>query len=210
MMTMAELVEDARSRIAEVSDSFFSDDTIKRWLNEAQQIAVRRTKVLQRKSIVTTGVGENAYPMSSDFWLPRLVVYDGDELRPVTVEELERNSFTTGRPYAYAVWAKTILLYPAPSQEKKLTVYYYAWPRVMRHDSDIPEIPEAFHNILPTFAAYRAKQADQQVAEADRLFAEFQAAVAELLQSDYEDQVQLNVVRDVSRGYGIGGMVHWP
>lgn len=202
-MTLAELVQDVMSRLAEESDAYFDEATVKRWINEGERTIVRQTRVLQDIAETPTIAGRSEYPLPNWFWLPRLVKYDGGVLRPIDLERMERVS-TSGPPTHFSVWRRTIFLHPAPVQSMRLLrVFFYAWPRGMREDSDRPDIPEAFHGLLATWATYRAKMADQSVGEAQALLNEFRHGVMELTQADAEEQAQENVVRDVWQPEGL-------
>lgn len=210
-MTLADLRADAMARIAEDSmdtmDSmnsmtFFNVNDWNRWLNDGQRAFVRQTKILQGRKMTLTVPGQQDYPMDTDFWTPRLVKYDIYVLKPFSVDELEIQSpaSSTGTPVYYTVWERQILLWPTPSVEKTLLVYYYRWPVEMMADTDVPEIPEAFHGVLPAWAAYRAMLADQNPSLADRYLREFNDGVMEALAALTDNQDQGYTVRDVRGG----------
>ena len=200
-MTLADLIADSKDRIAEGSSNFFTDATIKRWLNEAQRYVVRRTKVLERTTTITSVPNQAIYELDKHVWSLHFVRFNDDTLRPTTINDIQRRlPDTGGTPSHYALWGGHLYLYPAPKEAGTLTVLYYAWPVEMKDDEDEPEIPEAFHGLLPTFAAYRAKMADQQPAEAQALFLEFQQGLDELISSTTDMQDQVSRVQDVTEG----------
>lgn len=202
-VTLAELVKDVMARIAEESGAYFDEDTIKRWLNEGERVIVRQTRILQDIAETFTIKGRHEYPLPRWFWMPRLVMYDDDVLKPIDVERmvLENNSRT---PTYYAVWRNSLWIHPAPSESMKLVrAFFYAWPRGMVEDTDRPDIPEAFHGLLVTWAAYRAKQADQAVAEAQALLSEFQQGIMEIVRATAEDHAQGHIVREVWQPEGL-------
>lgn len=198
-MTLAELIADSKDRIAEGSSEFFKDTTWRRWLNEAQRYVVRRTKVLERSTEITVVQGQQQYTLDASVWTLHFVRLSNDRLQPASINDIQRwFSSTEGKPSHYALWDNRLYLYPTPSHGGQLTILYYAWPVDMVQDTDTPEIPEAFHGLLPTFAAYRAKMADQQTAEAQSLFLEFQQGLDELVASYTDVQDQVSRVRDVT------------
>lgn len=197
-MTLAELIADSKDRIAEGSDTFFQDHTWKRWLNEAQRYVVRRTRVLERSAYTMTVPGQQSYALEKDFWVIHFVTLGRNTLLPLPTNSLVKRGDSAGTPTHYSIWSNAIYLHPTPVSEDRLTVLYYAWPSPMERDEDTPEIPEAFHGLLPTFAAYRAKMADQQTAEAQSLFLEFQQGLDELVASYTDVQDQVSRVRDVT------------
>ena len=127
-MTLADLIADTKDRIAEGSSTFFTDATIKRWLNEAQRYIVRRTKIIERIGQAETVPGVSLYALEKDFWTLHFVKFNDDTLRPITINELEKRTSVKGTPSHYAVWGDGLHLYPTPSYVGTLTVLYYAWP----------------------------------------------------------------------------------
>lgn len=198
-MTLEDLIRDCKARATEEDTTWFEDDDWIRWLNEGQRAVVRNTRIIERASETITVPSQARYVMADDFWLPRLVLYGRNTLRPGTINDVEK-SIAMGLPCSYTVWGKEILLIPPPSSSDKLIVYYYAWPNEMSDPEDEPDIPEAFHGALVTYAVYRARQADQKLLDADRLYAEFQNNIMELLDAYSERQVQGHRVRDVYGG----------
>lgn len=196
-MTLAELVEDVMARLAEESNAYFAEDAIKRWLNEGERTVVRQTRILQ--DVLETGVaaGVAEYQLPPRLWQVRLVELDGDVLRPIDLEAMRRIG-GSGRPTHYAIWRNSLWLHPKPASAwPVLRVFFYAWPKGMVNDDDEPEIPEAFHGLLVTWAAYRAKQADQDMPAAQMLYQEFQRGVFELQAAYAEDQAQGTLVREI-------------
>lgn len=200
MLTLEELIIDCKSRAAEEDTTWFSDEDWIRWLNEGQQAVVRNTRILQRSVDLAVGPAQAEFPLPNDMWLPRLVLFDGNTLTPISLEDVEQRP-AVGGTYAYVVWGDRLRLYPAPSRPGTLTIYYFAWPKRMREPGDVPEIPEAFHGTLVTYALYRQKLADQKPVEADRLYAEFQNNLLELVGAYSERQEQYHRVRDVMGGF---------
>ena len=202
-MTLAELVKDVMARIAEESGSYFDEDTIKRWLNEGERVIVRQTRILQDIAEAPAIKGRAEYPLPRWFWMPRLVMYGDDVLKPIDVDRMVREK-GSGTPTHYAVWRHSLWLHPTPAESMKFVqVFFYAWPRGMVEDTDRPDIPEAFHGLLATWAAYRAKQPDQAVAEAQALLSEFQQGIMEIVRATSEEHAQGHVVREVWQPEGL-------
>lgn len=205
---LSELRIDALSKIAEDSPSnAFDDDTLTRWINEAQRVFVRQTKVLQAKTTFSTVANTQAYDLASDVWLPRLCKYDTWVIYPMGIDAIESQNTAKGTPSNYAVWNNQLILWPTPTAVATVLMYYFKRPTTLVDDADTPEIPEEFHGSLTEYTASQARSADEQGSAANNRMIAFQNAVEECKVAYSERQDQDSRVRDV---YGIGVDPWWP
>lgn len=56
-------------------------------------------------------------------------------------------------PLAYSIWSDQLEVHPAPARATSLDLHYYRRWADLVADSDVPLIPEAWHEILTDFAA---------------------------------------------------------
>lgn len=64
----------------------------------------------------------------------------------------------TGIPYAYSMWQDELRLYPLPTGVRNYTLRYYKTWVDLVDDSDEPEIPETWHDLLVNYAAGKLAQ----------------------------------------------------
>lgn len=64
----------------------------------------------------------------------------------------------TGSPQYYAVWGGDVRFYPLPKKVQSYTLRYYKKWVDLSDDSDVPEIPETWHDLLINYAAGKLAQ----------------------------------------------------
>ena len=194
-MTLSQLLARLRIDLDDTEqDYLWSDADLKSYINEAQEQAVRRARLIIDSSTsavcnVTVVANTASYTLNSKIYRVLDVIPSwngGDLLRKWTTKELSlRNnswhSETSKTPDAYLLDYESgkIRLYPKPTQNGTLTLRVYRLPlQDMVADSDTPEIAEHYHKPMlhyARFLAYMKPDADTQdkakAQEAEALFA---------------------------------------
>lgn len=149
-----------------------------RWLNRAQIEACRRQRLLidedtPEMTEVTLAVGTPTYTLDPRTHIVDRVVYDQRTIPKATKAELDRKfpawrTMEPGEPMFYLQNDLTIRPIPAPSQAQDgqiLTIRVWRLPlNELVEDSDIPEIPEPYHEDLCFYVAARAfRQPDEDL-----------------------------------------------
>lgn len=137
---------------------------IKVWLNEACERVARAAQIPELTREVTLTVAGNVAPLPSDL-LRLLSVYDPEANRNLIYEryaDVREYSPVNGNAILYAVDKanSTLLLYPAPSDGASLVARYLAGPKELSADSDIPQTPGDYQDLLVTYALSRAFRAE--------------------------------------------------
>lgn len=174
MSTLAQLRSIVRAGISQedTSNTDLSDSQLNGFIN----VATRELGALVRKPIdhddVQVEQGVNAYPVPSDFVL-LMTAYFGDpstgdqrairiipeeELKEVMPNWLSSAVEDQGRPqFVTLIDRRTLLLSPTPSAEesaagKLLSFGYVYQPAVMVTDSESPDLPIVYHDLVARFA----------------------------------------------------------
>jgi hypothetical protein len=145
---------------------------VKVWLNSAQQTAVIQSEFRSQESTATVTTSANAatYALPTDY--SRLIDFFYNEshelLSPMDVRDFDALPESTGRPYAYAMRGNELVLYPTPDAVYTFTLRYWRLPKDMSADSDEPEIPAQYHDLLIAYAMQKAfmREDDLQMAKA--------------------------------------------
>lgn len=186
--TLQQLITDTRSRLDEVitypaasppgSDltqgRFWKDNELVTWINEAARDIARRTETIQNfRSELWTTAGQAKYGMPRDMIRIHRVEFVPSGSNTIymvtasTYQELDQYWGITPQtqrsyPYFYCLWGfppnVTMQLYPVPSQAGVLNIYYYRLPATMANPTDIAEIPEGWHDLIPLYCEYVAKR----------------------------------------------------
>lgn len=70
-------------------------------------------------------------------------------IRPITMNEAAKYGNITGTPEAYVLTKNKITMYPCPSQSGAIMRLYYTYQvAAMTSDSDTPDCPEIYHEMI--------------------------------------------------------------
>lgn len=178
-MTLAEMIADVRSRIAEASDTFFTDADITNWLNAAQMDVAAKLPndalmTLRAEATAESVAGTSCYPLPDDYLRWRGVVYGGKPCRMIGLEETHAieggNVFwqpSMDEPMAY-VWGQ-LRLYPPPAEDNISIVFaYIKQPSAMSEATDECPLPAELHTavVLHTCATAHAKDQNWEAMQA--------------------------------------------
>lgn len=86
-------------------------------------------------------------------------------------------------PYAWTLYAKNMIFNAPTDKDYTLTMYYIRKPLLLSGDSDVPEIPEEFSELLVLGAYIRVLKRNEDFDQAD------------YMQSEYDRQLDLLVSR---------------
>lgn len=167
-MTRAQLSTLVVSWLDDANQGYFTPANVNTWLNLAQRQV--QMKLLQAgnnwymKPVETlTVLNQSDYVLPSDFMVEHRLelVMSGsgpNEIRqvlsPITTNQQDNIPLAAGVPTNYYIKKDRVTLSPYPSQAWTLRLYYS--PRVadMAADSDSPDVPEQFMEMVALLAAY--------------------------------------------------------
>ena len=150
--------------ISEVLEHQFSDakyrPLVKKWLNDAQRRAVIESefRTQEASESYSTTASDATYVLPTNF--SRLIdlfnTETHEQLTPLDPREYDELPESTGRPYAYTVIGSELNLYATPDGVYPLKLRYWRLPADMVEDTDTPEIPVQYHELLIAFAMKKA------------------------------------------------------
>lgn len=195
METLSSLITLTRDRLAEDNEREWSNDMLKRWLNEGLKDVSRRTETLQDFVDITATVGLQQYSLPSTIIRVRGVHWNPTSGEPTPMEFQEfnnSNSVTWGSqttaqstPQLFTLWGYPPLLkmivYPSPSAAGSFRVYHYRLPAELINDNDVAEIPEGWTDLVVSYCEFMAlrRDRDPRWQEAKSLY---EQAVEQMLQ----------------------------
>lgn len=133
---------------------------VKVWLNSAQQTAVIQSEFRSQEAVdsFSTEASVASYALPSDF--SRFIDFYNTEthesLSPLGVKDYDELPTSSGKPYAYVALGSNLSLYPTPDGIYPLAMRYWKLPPDMVADSDEPEIPAQYHDLLIAYAMNKA------------------------------------------------------
>lgn len=199
-VTLGQLRSKVYSLLREDStNTHFTDSDINGFLNEGSEFSA--VFIEYPRNLVSVQVQNNvgSYANPADNLIVR-TAYFGDssisgDIRPVKIvsEETLREQYpswldntasgTADRPeYLIQLDRKTVHAFPRPNavgaaSGKKLWLNYNYVPAAMVNDSDVPDLPTPYHNLLPLYALHLAYIALQNVPLAKEMYVEFMEKV---------------------------------
>ena len=203
MATLSAIRAQLRALINEPdpNNSHFSDSDFNEYINEAQTFLA--AYIEYPRTIVSTQVtaGTANYSLPSDS-ISIITVYFGDlaiandirvlrvlneeSLKTIYPSWLSTDSTSRGRPRFAFLKERTILtLIPTPDADnavtgKKYHLNYIQTPAALSSDSDTPELPLPYHDLLQFYAAHLAYLNLQVQEMADKMMASFSEKIKAL------------------------------
>jgi hypothetical protein len=144
--------------IAEVNkdiDDELSNAEITGWLNRAIDDLSPYANY-QKSSTISLVADQKQYTLPSDLYK---IVHLIDEDKMIEYHQIPVNDL---RSYGYKQWGNNIIIQPTPKESKDLTLYYKARLPHLVNASDVPEIPEEYHDLLVLYAVAKAKYQDEE------------------------------------------------
>lgn len=129
---------------------------------------------------------------------------DFSELDIAFPDEDDTTRNATGQPLYWYKYGNTIKLFPAPAAAYTLTLRYYKRPTALSSDSDIPEIPSEFSELLVVGAGYRILQVKDNYDQAGILENKYQELLQKLVVRYSQDQTGSVKILPINRGRSSG------
>lgn len=169
-MTLLQLQDRILERIGEhgAVDGFYSRAEVTNAINEAQRVFVLATLCLEKTATFTLNGNQTWYTLFStfpDFIVPlalRVQGTSGNKLTPETLRSLDNRNPSwqaeTGSPRSYVVNGFNLFgVYPAPAATTTLDFTYAYSPTTLTYDSQVPQIPEEYHDDLILYCLPRLR-----------------------------------------------------
>lgn len=191
--TQADLMDDSRSRLAETSAIQWSDQELRRWINQGARELARRTETLEVKQDITLTSGVQQYTAPNDvIRIHRMEYVDGQTIRALEYRDYNNmdsvwwSSQLTiqGSPLLWTAWGFSpslkFILYPIPSVTNSIArVYYYKYPTQLAESTNadantVIDCPSGWEDIITDYVEYMAlrKDRDPRWQEAYNIFKE--------------------------------------
>lgn len=184
-----------------IRDTGYSSTEIKNYINDAQNDvfneyrlpfmqAVQPYTLVSGTSDITNGTGlPTNYVQALNLTLtttgyesviPYVATTEIDQLYP---DPDDTTVNPNGVPDKWYYYAETIKVYPVPDSAYTVSLQYYKKPTLLSSDSDVPDLPSEFEELLVMGAAYRVLQVKDNYDQ------------AAILQNKYDEILQKLVVK---------------
>lgn len=217
MPTISELVDQIRDMLDEPSAAQWSDQMLRRWINEANRDIARITRHYKANDTISTVAGQAEYSLPPEIIAVEQAWYDdGARVVPLTPRHIEnmdqvwgyRQDFQAPYPTFYMVLGHApthvIRVYPIPAYSlhsiKLLSAVLPAEIPLTGSDTADVEIPPAWYDLLRDYVCAKALQRDRDPRweEFYRLYIVNRDTMA--VHSDYTT-ANREIIPDPERGY---------
>ena len=173
------------------------DTDIIRWVNEAQSEINSKNKVLKKRASISAVPQQSAYVLPSSFKVRQIegVHYDGSPLKPLTFSQAEQDILAydpkleqEGIPSSWYEWAGEITLWPKPSADSQITVYFTEEPATLTSTTDLLSLPDKYFNAIRDYVLAQAYEMDESMDVALRKQEQFGNSVLEMSEEERTSQ----------------------
>jgi hypothetical protein len=196
--TLSDIVTKVQQRIR---DTGYSSSEITNYINDAQNDIFNeyRLPFMQTEqdytltpgvADITNGVGlPTNYVQAVDLVMTSsgaqsaLTYIDFAELDRMYPDSEDTTAYPVNIPTMWYFYGDTIKVFPTPASAQTLTLRYYKKPTELSADTDVPEVPSEFREILVMGAAYRVMQVKDNYDQAG------------VMQNKYDEILQKLVVK---------------
>lgn len=166
-MTFSDLQNSVAYYLDDLNFGYFTATQVKVWINNAQRAVQKQLIKAGQNYYVRCGqtslvVNQREYVLPDDFLkLHRLeIVMSGSSpnettsvVAPITTNQQDLMTSGTGTPLAYSIRKNRLVLYPAPDAILTMRMQYSYEVTDMTLDSDQPDVPDQYHELIALTAA---------------------------------------------------------
>lgn len=188
------LINQVRRELVETVGSFWSDSELLDLYNRAERDFVNRTRILEDRASLDIVAGQSRYPLPAN-WLSARAVFYNDKagvstspdnwrrLRPSNLEKraqenqnfLSANTENRGTPHTYWIWAREIIIEPAPlySGTADLVLFFKAKPTTLTAATMQLNVDDSMADGLQAYMLWKAWKKEKEPDLADEAREEY-------------------------------------
>lgn len=185
--TVQEVLIAVQRQFGDESGVQLENTDVIRWINDAQDVIVAKTKVLKAKSTITATPNQAAYTFPSEnIYQIESIHYDGKRIPNMSFPEAEEHIFAAdpyneafGSPVLWYEWAGTFTFWPAPDEAKNIDLYYTKLPTRVTQLSDVLALPDRYYQDVVRYVLQQAYEMDEDLGNAQAKGQQFEASMNE-------------------------------
>jgi len=199
-LSVAEITTRVQRQFGDEANSQITQADIIRWINDAMREITHRNKLLQVRAITDTLPNVKTYALPTDISRLYSIKYNGIQLTSLSMAEVDnligseelttQQGYPTGTPTHYWIFAQEINLYPAPDTALVggLIAYYSRTAVAVTAGTDVPELPDEYHNRILEYCLAQAYELDENFEQSNAKMATFEQKVT--AQNSIDEQQQ--------------------
>lgn len=163
--TVADVIAFVKRQFGDESGVQLIDSDIIRWTNQAQTEIVNKNPLLQSTATTTVAAGANGLSMPSNMLRLESVWWNNVILQAKNFENVGdvagSNMAAQGDPEIWYKWAGQIYLWPVPSKQGTMTVYYSSLPLTVTTSADLLSVADRYFDRVCEYVMSKAYELDE-------------------------------------------------
>lgn len=170
-MNVSDIMRRAKRVFGDESGVQLQDSDIIDWINDAQRSIAAGTELLQVTAHTDMIQGQSIYEKPATFLNLRSLRIYGYELKGIAMKQADQwfpgyddpLQQTIGKPEYYWSWSDFFSIYPIPQETiaQGITIYYTRTPVLVSLLTDVPELPEMYHDRILDYVLRNAYEMDE-------------------------------------------------
>lgn len=194
--TVGEVITAIQRQFGDESGVQLENKDIVRWINDAQDVIVAKTKALKAKSTVAATPNQASYTFPSEnIYQIESLHYNGYRISNMTFPEAEEYIFAadpektaTGIPALWYEWAGTFTFWPSPDAANNIDLYYTKRPTKIDPDSystsTVLSVPDKYYQDVIRYVLQQAYEMDEDLGSAQAKGQQFEQSINEFSEED--------------------------
>lgn len=189
-----------------LDDSQYSTVVIDQFANDVNRDVCnsRQWRFMQKLFSGTIETDSSSYDFPDDYQVPfsfRITAPDNSSsfLQYMSFEAFDQaypdpSSAVAATPIIWYPFANTFNLYPTPDQNYTVDLRYLKSPAVLTADADVPDIPEAFQEVLVLGIYQKCLERENQIWQAQAIQYQYVSAVTDMVKRLQTDAFGSSIV----------------
>lgn len=188
----SEVMTAVKRQFGDESGVQLEDADLIRWINDAQDVIVAKTKVTKAKSSIAATANQASYTFPSEnIHQIESIHYDSNRIPNMSFPEAEEYIFSAdpeqvafGNPVLWYEWAGTFTFWPAPDATKNIDLYYTKRPTRVTTGTDLLSLPDKYYQDVVRYVLQQAYEMDEDLGSAQAKGQQFEASMNEFSEED--------------------------
>ena len=162
--TVQDMISDVERSFGDTAKVQLFDTDIIRWINSGQMEIISKNPVLKKIAVTPTFKDVGIYDIPPDCIQMEMIQVDNVILKAVSWEEVRNVTYegaNSGAPQTWAIYANKIFMWPSPSVDGTVQIFYACRPPDVTSAGSYLSIPDRYFDRLKEYVMSRAYEMDE-------------------------------------------------
>lgn len=191
-----DIFNNVKTQFGDTSGVQVTDSDLMRWLNDGITDLATRLRYFKGKAMTTTIDGQRDYSLPPDVNAIQLesIHYAGRPLEGISFSQAEEifqsddHANGEGSPKFWWEWAGAVSLWPVPTSDTLLEIYYAGVPSAITDSSAFLPFPDRHYESISAFVLSKAYELDEQFDAAQQQYNKYLSRTGEQIDEEYSSQ----------------------